>query len=101
MSMVGSPISELTNNRNLTDEDLIKAIRFAVEGEYEAAQTFIQLAESIDNKLAAKVLKSVADIKREHMGNILKLSYELSPDEENSETKGAKEIEDRHQENEV
>ena len=42
----------------------------------------MQLAESIDNKLAAKVLKSVADEERVHMGEFLRLLYELAPDEE-------------------
>jgi rubrerythrin len=59
MPVFGSPFSGLANNRKLTDEELIRAIRFAAAGEYEAAQTYMQLAESIDNKLAAKVLKSV------------------------------------------
>ena len=54
-----SPFSGLANNRKLTDEELIRAIRFAAAGEYKVAQTYMQLAESIDNKLAAKVLKSV------------------------------------------
>ena len=94
MPVFGSPFSGLANNRKLTDEELIRAIRFAAAGEYEAAQTYMQLAESIDNKLAAKVLKSVADEERVHMGEFLRLLYELAPDEEKLYAKGAKEVED-------
>ena len=94
MPVFGSPFSGLANNRKLTDEELIRAIRFAAAGEYEAAQTYMQLAESIDNKLAEKVLKSVADEERVHMGEFLRLLYELSPDEEKLYAKGAKEVED-------
>lgn len=66
MSEFGSPLSGLANNRQLTDEDLIKAFRFAAAGEYEATQKYLQLFETIDNKLAAKVLQCVADEERVH-----------------------------------
>jgi rubrerythrin len=94
MPIFGSPFSGLANNRKLTDEELVRAIRFAVAGEYEAAQVYMQLAESIDNKLAVKVLKSVADEERVHMGEFLRLLYELAPDEEKFYAQGAKEVED-------
>ena len=94
MPIFGSPFSGLANNRKLTDEELVRAIRFAVAGEYEAAQVFMQLAESIDNKLAVKVLKSVADEERVHMGEFLRLLYELAPNEEKFYAQGAKEVED-------
>jgi rubrerythrin len=94
MPVFGSPFSGLANNRKLTDEELIRAIRFAAAGEYEAAQTYMQLAESINNKLAVKVLKSVADEERVHMGEFLRLLYEIAPDEEKLYAKGAKEVED-------
>ena len=54
----------------------------------------MQHAESIDNKLALKVLKSVADEERVHMGEFLRLLYELATDEEKLYAKGAKEVED-------
>ena len=94
MPVFGSSFSGLANNRKLTAEELVRAIRFAAAGEYEAIQTYMQLAESIDNKLAAKVLKSVADEERVHMGEFLRLLYELAPDEEKLYAKGAKEVED-------
>jgi len=94
MPVFGSPFSGLANNRKLTDEELVRAIRFAVAGEYEAAQVYMQLAESTDNKLAVKVLKSVADEERVHMGEFLRLLYELAPDEEKFYAQGAKEVED-------
>ena len=94
MPVFGSPFSGLANNRKLTDEELIRAIRFAAAGEFEAAQVYMQLAESTDNKLAVNVLKSVADEERVHIGEFLRLLYELAPDEEKLYAKGAKEVED-------
>ena len=94
MPVFGSPFSVLANNRKLTNEELIRAIRFSVAAEDEATQVYMQLAESIDNKLAIKVLKSVSDEERVHMGEFLRLLQELAPDEEKFYDQGAKEVED-------
>ena len=101
MPEFGSPTSGLTNNRQLTDEDIIRAIGFAAAGEYEAAQTYMQLFETIDNKLAVKVLQCVADEERVHKGESPRFLYEHASDEEKPYAKGAKEVKDGNQENEV
>ena len=61
MPQFGSPFSESANSRKLTDEELVRAIRFMVAAEYEATQMYMQLAESTGNKLAVAVLKDIAD----------------------------------------
>jgi hypothetical protein len=38
MPEIGSPFSGLTNDRKLTDTELVRAIRFMVAAEYEAVQ---------------------------------------------------------------
>jgi rubrerythrin len=45
----------LAFDRKLSNEELIRAIRFMVAAEYEAVQLYMQLAESTDNKLAQAV----------------------------------------------
>ena len=57
MPEFGNPFSVLAKERKLTDEELIRAIRFMIAAEYEAVQLYTQLAESTDNKLAIEVLK--------------------------------------------
>jgi hypothetical protein len=42
MPVFGSPFSGLANNRQLTDEELVRAIRFAVSAEYEATHNRYQ-----------------------------------------------------------
>jgi len=64
-----------------------------VAAEYEATQLYMQLAESTDNKLAVAVLKDIVDEERVHIGEFLRLLYELSPDEEKLYAEGAKEVE--------
>jgi rubrerythrin len=93
MPEFGSPFSGLANDRNLTDEELIRAIRFMVSAEYEAIQLYMQLAESTDNKIAVEVLRDIADEERVHAGEFLRLLHELAPDEEKFYAKGAKEVE--------
>jgi rubrerythrin len=66
---------------------------FMVAAEYEATQLYMQLAESTDNKLAVAVLKDIVDEERIHVGEFLRLLYELSPDEEKLYAEGAKEVE--------
>ena len=93
MPVFGSPFSGLANGRKLTDEELVRAIRFTVASEYEATQLYVQLAESTDNKLAVDVLKDIADEERVHAGEFLRLLRELAPDEEKFYAEGAKEVE--------
>ena len=93
MPEFGSPFSGLATKKKLTDEELVRAIRFMVAAEYEAIQLYMQLAESTDNKLAVEVLNDIADEERVHAGEFLRLLYELAPDEKKFYTKGAKEVE--------
>ena len=93
MPQFGSPFSGLANNRKLTHDELVRAIRFMVASEYEATQLYTQLAESTDNKLAVEVLKEIAGEELVHVGEFLRLLHELAPDEEKFYAKGAKEVE--------
>lgn len=89
-----SPFSSLKSERKLTHEELVRAIRFMIAAEYEAVQLYMQLAESVDNKLAQEVLKDIADEERIHAGEFLRLLKELAPDEEKLYSEGAKEVEE-------
>ena len=82
MPEFGNPFSGLKKGHKLTNEELIRAIRFMIAAEYEAIQLYMQLAESTDNKLAQDVLKDIADEERIHAGEFLRLLKKLSPDEE-------------------
>ena len=93
MAVFGSPFSGLANERKLTKGELIRAIRFMVAAEYEATQLYMQLAESTDNKLAAEVLKDIADEELVHAGEFLRLLYELAPGEKKLYAEGAEEVE--------
>ena len=91
MPTFGSPFSGLANNKKLTNDELIRAVRFTVAAEFEATQLYMQLAASTDNKLAVKVLKAVADEERVHVGEFLRLLHEgLPPMKKSSIPRGQK-----------
>jgi len=94
MPEFGSPFSGLANDRKLTHEELVRAIRFMVAAEYEAVQLYMQLAESIDDELAIEVLKDIADEERVHAGEFLRLLRHLEPNEEKCYAEGAEEVEE-------
>jgi rubrerythrin len=90
----GTAFSGLAHDRKLNKAELVRAIRFMIAAEYEATQMYMQLAESIDNKLAIEVLKDIADEERVHAGEFMRLLKQLAQDEETLYKKGAKEVED-------
>lgn len=94
MPEFGNPFSGLKNDRKLTEDELIRAIRFMVSAEYEAIQLYVQLAESTDNKLAKEVLLDIADEEKVHAGEFLRLLHELAPDEQKFYDEGYEEVEE-------
>ncbi len=94
MPEFGNPFSVLREDRKLTKEELVRAIRFMIAAEYEAVQLYTQLAESIDDELAKNVLNDIAEEELVHAGEFLRLLKELSPEEEKFYEEGAKEVEE-------
>lgn len=94
MPEFGSPFSGMKSDRKLTQAELVRAIRFMVAAEYEAIQLYMQLAESVDSKLAVEVLTDIANEERVHAGEFLRLLKALEPDEEKFYQEGAEEVEE-------
>lgn len=94
MPEFGNPFAGLKNDRMLTHDELIRAIRFMVSAEYEAIQLYVQLAESTDNELAKAVLLDIADEEKVHAGEFLRLLHEIAPDEEGFYKEGYEEVEE-------
>lgn len=91
MPEFSNPFGVKKSDRTLTKEELIRAIRFSIASEYEAVQIYTQLAESIDNKDAKKLLMEVAHDEVVHAGNFLALLAILDPEEERLYKQGAQE----------
>lgn len=89
-----NPFAVLKNDRKLTHEELVRAIRFMVAAEYEAIQLYQQTAESTNDELARKVLIDIANEEKEHAGEFLRLLRELDPEEEKFYEEGYEEVEE-------
>ena len=94
MPEFSSPFTVMKGDRNLTHEELVRAIRFMIAAEYEAIQLYQQTAESTDNELAKEVLMDIANEEKEHAGEFLRLLRELAPDEEDFYKEGYEEVEE-------
>ncbi|MBD3379004.1 MAG: rubrerythrin [Candidatus Omnitrophica bacterium] len=94
MPEFGNPFAGSAKEKKVTEQELIRAVRFSIAAEYEAIQLYMQLAESTDNELAKKVLKDIADEEKVHVGEFLRLLKELAPDEEEFYRKGKEEVEE-------
>lgn len=94
MPEFSSPFTLLKNDRKLTKEELVRAIRFMIAAEYEAIQLYQQTAESTDDPLAREVLLDIANEEKEHAGEFLRLLRELDPDEESFYKDGYQEVEE-------
>jgi len=89
-----NPFAVLKNDRKLTKEELVRAVRFMIAAEYEAIQLYQQTAESTDHKLAKRVLIDIANEEKEHAGEFLRLLHELDPEEDKFYKEGYEEVEE-------
>ena len=80
--------------KKLTQDELIRGIRFNIAAEYEAIQLYEQIKESTENKLVQKVLADIVNEEKEHAGELFKLLTILAPDEIKFYEEGAKEVEE-------
>lgn len=94
MPQFATPFSIKKSDKKLTNEELIRAIRFSIASEYEAIQIYEEIIESTDNEEVIKLLKEIANDEKVHTGNFLYLMKILAPDEKNSYKDGAAEAEE-------
>lgn len=88
------PFNVKQSDRKLTNEELIRSIRFSIAAEYEAIQFYIQLAESTDDELTQKVMRDIADEEIVHAGEFLRLLEYLNPEEKRLYDEGYREVQE-------
>lgn len=91
MPEFANPFSCKKSDRMLTHEELVRAIRFSIASEFEAIQLYEEIAESIDNEKAKKLLEEITEDEKVHAGNFLHLMKLLAPDEVDSYIDGTEE----------
>lgn len=94
MPEFSTPFNGNNCERKLTNEELIRAIRFSIASEFEAIQLYEQLKDSIENEDAKKLLNEIAGDEKVHVGNFLHLLKLLAPDEESFYRQGWQETQE-------
>lgn len=87
-----NPFSGMNADRPLNKAELVRALRFSIAAEYEAVQLYTQLADSIDDPKAQKVLRDIADEEIVHAGEFLKVLKDIYPEEARLYEEGEKEV---------
>lgn len=78
-----------------TERELTRAIRDAIIAENGAIKQYEAVVDATDNEKVKKVLQSISDEERVHIGELQTLLNELLPDEEDKLAEGGKEVEDK------
>ena len=76
-----------------TDRELTRAIRDAIIAEEGAIKQYETVVDATDNDQVKKVLQSIADEEKVHVGELQKLLSELLPNEKDLLEKGSEEVE--------
>ncbi len=79
----------------LDDREVTRAIRDAIIAEEGAINQYETVVDSTDNEKIKKVLQSIADEERVHVGELQALLKDLLNDEEELLDDGAKEVGDK------
>jgi rubrerythrin len=80
--------------RQMTKQELIRALRLDVAAEQEAVHMYTAQAEASDDPLARAVLLEIADEERQHTGELMELLRRLAPEEQKLLDAGRKEVEE-------
>ena len=91
MSELASINHVYTPKQKLADEELLRAIKFAIVSEFEAIQIYQQIAAASNNIGAKRVLLDIAKEEKQHVGELRELLKVLSPSDEDEYEKGAEE----------
>ena len=98
MSELASINHVYTPKQKLNDEELLRAIKFAIVSEFEAIQIYQQIAQATNNVGASRVLLDIAREEKQHVGELRELLKVLSPSDEEDYEKGAEETKENLEE---
>ena len=89
-----NPFSGTVPERNLTNEELVRAIRLNIAAEHEAIHLYMAHAEATDHPLAKEVLIDIANEERVHIGEFERLLEILTGDEDKWVAEGREEVDE-------
>ena len=87
----GTPFNGNDIKKEVSKEELLRMIRFAIAAEYEAIQLYQQIANSTKDKDTKKIMTDVAKEELVHVGEFQQLLNSLSPDDKKLSKEGQEE----------
>ncbi len=98
MALLGNPfVANVT--KQMTNNELIQAIRVDIAGELEAIIGYEAHAMSTNDERVKKVLYHIADEEKQHVGELQQLLYILSPKDAEYTEKGKQAVQQQQQQN--
>ncbi|RLG87333.1 MAG: rubrerythrin [Thermoprotei archaeon] len=79
-------------SRKLEGEFLVQALRYALIGELDAINQYLQLANAVTDEDVRKVLIDIANEEKVHVAELLTLIRKLDKEQQSAFEKGAKEV---------
>lgn len=92
----GTPFNgnNLDREKKLSKEEMIRALRFVIAAEFEAIQLYNQLADASYNSLFQKVMRNIANEEKIHVGEFMRVLFELDENEKEFYDKGFDEVQE-------
>ncbi len=82
----------LPKGRKMSEEEMVKAIRYAIIAELDAINLYTQFAEASTSESVRKVFFDVAKEEKTHVGEFLELLMRLDPQQAKEIEEGRKEV---------
>lgn len=79
MPEFSNPFMVSTPQTTLSEDDIIRAVRFMISAELEAINQYDLVREHSFNSSVRQVLRSIVTEEKKHVGELLTLLYALSP----------------------
>lgn len=91
MAAFGNPFSGNVE-KQMTDQELIQAIRLNIAGELEAIYIYDAHIQATSNEIAKKVIGDIRDEEKAHIGELMTLLHILDPKEADFFAEGEAEV---------
>lgn len=92
--MAFDDIKKFLQSKPLNDRELARVIRESIRAEHDAVQLYELIADSTNNAKVKKLMKSIADEEKIHVGEFEKLLTLFDSNNENLVNKGKEEAKD-------
>jgi len=99
MALIGDPFVGNNPDRKITDIELVQSLRQDIINEYEAIIGYEAHAAATDNENVKKILYTIANQEKVHVGELEQLIYMLAPDDGTYTNKGIKTVKKQQSKN--